>query len=132
MSSARTIDANYDHPEFLIVRERVYDRHAITSTALDFARFHARVKCYVSNILVAYRSAASAAAVTAWALLLDTVQGTASAIASSTIAWISATSTDSMKTIALNLTLNADQWLSLHFSDAKGKVYVEYQYQVLP
>ena len=132
MSSAQTVDSNYDHPEYTIVRERVYDRVGATSSTLDFARFRARVKCYVSNIIVGLRSVASAAAVTAFACLMDSFEGTVSAIAGSTIAWISATSVGSVQTIALNLTLTANQFLGLKFSDPKGKYYVEYQYQILP
>jgi hypothetical protein len=132
MSSAQTVVANYDHPEYLVVREQRYDRVGITSSTLDFARFRARVKCYVSNILIGIRSAASLAALTAFAVIMDTYEGTVSAVAGSTVAWVSATSVGSVQTIALNLTLNADQWLGLKFTDAKGKVYVEYQYQVLP
>lgn len=136
MTTANKVSARYDHPEYLISRECQYDRVAITASTLKFACFHARVKMYVANILVAMRSIASLAALTCIAYISDSIEGTASAIAGTTIAWISATSVanlgGSIQTIALNLTLNADQFLSLGFSDAKGKVFVEYQYTVLP
>ena len=132
MSSAQAVSARYDHPEYLIVRSQMFDRHGITSSSLKFAQFHARVKMYVSNIIIGIRSAASLAALNAAAYLADSYQGTASAIAGATATWISATSVGSIQTIALNLTLTENQYLSLGFNDAKGKVFVEYQYQILP
>lgn len=132
MSSAQAVVAKYDHPEYLVVREKMYDRVAVGSSTLKYALFHARVTMYVSNILIGVRSAASLAALTAWAVLADTIEGTYSAVAGSTVAWISATSVGSVQTIALNLTLAANSYLGLQFTDAKGKYFVEYQYQILP
>lgn len=127
MSSGR-----YDHPENIITRSAQMDRVAITSSALSFAKFHARALMYVTNIIVGIRSVASIAALNMAAQHHSTIAAAVSAISGATLSWVSATSVGSYHTLALNRTMNAGEALSLIFNDAKGKVFVEYQYQLLP
>ena len=54
------------------------------------------------------------------------------AVAGTTTAWISATSVGSYQTIALNRTLLLGEYLGIIFTDAKGKVHVMYEFQILP
>lgn len=122
----------YDAPEYNILREQQYDRVAITSSALYFAQFIARAKMYVTNIIVGIRSVASLAALTAIVGHKISAMAAFSAVAGTTTAWISATSVGSYQTIALNRTLNAGEGLGIVFTDSKGKVYVSYEYRVLP
>lgn len=125
------LDRNYDAPEFNITREAIQDRVAITASTLYFAQFHARARMYVTNIIVGIRSVASIAGLTA-----DVGHGislaAAFSLAAKSVAWISATSVGSYHTIALNRTLAAGEKLGLIFNDAKGKVFVSYEYQILP
>jgi hypothetical protein len=104
----------------------------ITSSALYFAQFHARAKMYVTNIIVGIRSVASLAALTAIVGHGTSLAAAFSAVAGTTTAWISATSVGSYHTIALNRTLLAGEKLGLIFTDAKGKVFVSYEYRILP
>lgn len=126
------LDRNYDSPEFNITRDAQHDRVAITSSTLHFAQFHARARMYVTNIVVGIRSAASLAALTMIVQHKASIAAAVSAIAGTTTAWISATSVGSYHTVALNRTLAAGECLGLIFSDAKGKVFVSYEYQILP
>lgn len=126
------LNQNYDGPEHNITRDCIQDRVAVTSSALYFAQFVARARMYVTNVVVGIRSAASLAALTA--IMGHGVSAAAafSAVAGTTTAWISATSVGSYHTIALNRTLAAGEKLGLIFTDAKGKVFVSYEYQILP
>lgn len=126
------LDRNYDSPEFNITREAIYDRVGITSSTLYFAQFIARARMYVTNIVVGIRSVASLAALTAIVGHKISAAAAFSAVAGTTTAWISATSVGSYHTIALNRTLALGEGLGLIFTDAKGKVYVSYEYQILP
>jgi hypothetical protein len=125
------LDRNYDSPEYNITRDQQFDRVAITASTLYFAKFVARARCYVTNIVIGIRSVASIAALTA-----DVGHGASIAaafsLAAKSCAWISATSVGSYQTIALNRTLAAGETLGLLFNDAKGKVHVTYEYQILP
>lgn len=87
---------------------------------------------YVTNIIVGIRSVASLAALTMIVQHHASIAAAVSAIAGTTTAWISATSVGSYQTVALNRTLAAGECLSLIFTDAKGKVFVSYEYQILP
>lgn len=122
----------YDHPENVITRDAQFDRVAITSSSLSFAKFHARALMYVTNVIVGIRSVASIPALNMAAQHHASIDAAISAIAGATLSWVSATSVGSYHTLALNRTLNAGEALSLKFNDAKGKVFVEYQYQLLP
>jgi len=122
----------YDHPENIITRDCQMDRVAITSSALSFAKFHARALMYVTNVIVGIRSVASLAALNMAAQHHASIAAAISAISGATLSWISATSVGSYHTLALNRTMNAGEALSLKFNDAKGKVFVSYQYQLLP
>ena len=126
------LDKNYDAPEYNITREAIYDRVGITSSTLYFAQFVARGRMYVTNIVIGIRSVASLAALTAIVGHGTSAAAAFSAVAGTTTAWISATSVGSYHTIALNRTLAAGEKLGLVFTDAKGKVYVSYEYQLLP
>lgn len=126
------LDRNYDSPEFNITRDMQFDRVAITSSTLYFAQFYARARMYVTNIIVGIRSVASLAALTAYVGHRVSANAAFSQVAASTVAWISATSVGSYQTIALNRTLALGEYLGLNFSDAKGKVHVMYEYQILP
>ena len=126
------LDKNYDAPEFNITRDMQFDRVAITSSSLYFAQFYARARMYVTNIIIGVRSVASLAALTAIAGHRLSANAAFSAVAGTTVAWISATSVGSYQTIALNSTLLIGEYLGLVFSDAKGKVHVMYEYQILP
>lgn len=126
------INRNYDSPEYNITRDMQYDRVAITSSTLYFAQFVARARMYVTNIAVGIRSAASLAALTMIVGHKVTVNAAFSAVAGSTTAWLSATSVGSYQTLALNRTLESGEALGLVFTDAKGKVHVTYEYQILP
>ena len=122
----------YDHPENIITRDQQYDRVAITSSTLGFAKFHARALMYVTNVIVGIRSAASMIALGMITHHHATLATAGSVVAAKTLTWISANSVGSYHTMALNRTMNAGEALSLVFNDAKGKVFVEYQYQLLP
>lgn len=126
------LDRAYDAPEYNITRDAQQDRVAITSSALYFAQFHARARMYVTNIIVGIRSAASLAALTAIVGHGVSLAAAFSAVAGTTTAWLSATSVGSYHTIALNRTLAAGEKLGIIFTDAKGKVFVSYEYQILP
>lgn len=126
------LDRNYDSPEFNITRDQQYDRVAITSSSLYFAQFYARARMLVTNIIVGIRSAASLNALTAIVGNAVSIAGAFSNIPLATIAWISAASVGSYQTVALNRTLASGEKLGLVFSDAKGKVFVMYEYQILP
>ena len=126
------LDKNYDSPEFNITREMQYDRVAITSSTLYFAQFIARARCYVTNIVIGIRSAASLAALTAILGHKISANVAFSAVAGTTTAWISATSVGSYQTIVLNRTLAIGEGLGIVFTDSKGKVFVSYEYQILP
>ena len=126
------LDNEYAAPEFNITRDQQYDRVAITSSTLEFAQFHARARMYVTNIIVGIRSIASLAALTMIVQHKASLAAAVSAIAGTTTAWISATSIGSYHTVALNRTLAAGECLGLIFTDAKGKVFVSYEYQILP
>lgn len=126
------LNNNYDSPEYNITRDMQYDRVAITASTIYFARFHARARMYVTNIIIGIRSVASLAALTAIVGHFASLAAAASAVAGTTTAWISATSVGSYHTIALNRTLAAGEALGIVFTDAKGKVFVSYEYQILP
>ena len=126
------LDRNYDSPEYNITRECIQDRVAITSSTLYFAQFVARARMYVTNIAIGIRSVASLAALTAIVGHGVSAAAAFSAVAGTTTAWISATSVGSYHTIALNRTLAIGEKLGIVFTDAKGKVYVSYEYQILP
>lgn len=126
------LDNQYAAPEFNITREQIYDRVGITSSTLYFAQFIARARMYVTNIVIGIRSAASLAALTAIVGHKVSANAAFSAVAGTTTAWLSATSVGSYHTIALNRTLAAGEGLGLVFTDAKGKVFVSYEYQILP
>ena len=126
------LDRNYDSPEYNITRDAQHDRVAITASTLYFAQFHARARMYVTNIIVGVRSAFSLAAVTAIVGHGTSLAAAFSAVAGTTTAWLSATSVGSYHTIALNRTLAAGEKLGVLMTDAKGKVFVSYEYQILP
>lgn len=126
------LNQNYDGPEYNITRDQQYDRVAITSSTLYFAQFVARARMYVTNIIIGVRSVASLAALTAIVGHGTSIAAAFSNIAAATVAWISATSVGSYHTVALNRTLAAGEKLGIVFSDAKGKAFVLYEYQILP
>ncbi|MBM3460740.1 MAG: hypothetical protein FJX76_01435 [Armatimonadetes bacterium] len=126
------LDRNYDSPEYNVTHIDQYDRVGITSSTLYFAQFIARARMYVTNIVVGIRSVASLAALTVIVGHGTSAAAAFSAVAGTTNAWISATSVGSYNTITLNRTLASGEKLGLVFTDAKGKVYVSYEYQLLP
>ena len=126
------LDKSYDAPEYNVTRDTQMDRVALTNSALYYAQFHARARMYVTNIVIGIRSAASAAAVTAIVGHAVSLNAAFSAVAGTTTAWISATSVGSYHTIALNRTLAIGEKLGLIFTDAKGKIFVSYEFQILP
>ncbi len=127
------LDKNYDAPEYNITRDEQFDRVAITSSTLYFAQFYARARMYVTNVIIGIRSAASLAAFTAVVGHRASANAAFSVAAGSLVAaWISATSVGSYQTIAVNRTLALGEYLGINFSDAKGKVHVMYEYQILP
>jgi hypothetical protein len=129
---AGPLNNSYDSPEYNITREAVMDRVAITSSSLYFGQFIARARMYVTNVVIGIRSAASLAALTAIMGHKVSANAAFSAVAGTTKAWVSATSVGSYHTVALNRTLAAGEGLGIVFTDAKGKVYVSYEYQILP
>jgi hypothetical protein len=126
------LDQQYDGPQYNRVDYAQYDRVAITSSTLYFAQFIAHARMYVTNIIVGIRSVASLAALTMIVGHGASAAGAFSAVAGTTTAWISATSVGSYHTVALNRTLASGEKLGLVFTDAKGKVYVSYEYRILP
>ena len=126
------LDKGYSGAEYNITRDAQFDRVAITSSTLYFAQFIARGRMYVTNIVIGIRSVTSLAALTAIVGHGATPSTAFSAVAGTTTAWISATSVGSYQTIALNRTLAAGEKLGIVFTDAKGKVFVSYEYQILP
>lgn len=129
---AGPLDNSYSAPEYNITREAIYDRVAITASTIYFAQFMARARMYVTNIVIGVRSVASLAALTAIVGHKISAMAAFSAVTGSTTAWISATSVGSYHTFALNRTLAAGEGLGIIFTDSKGKVYVSYEYQILP
>ena len=127
-----SLDVQYDGPEYNVTRHCVQDRVAITASTLYFAQFIARTRMYVGSIVVGIRSVASLAALTMIVGHKVSAAAAFSAVAGTTTAWISATSVGSYHTVALNRTLAAGEGLGLIFTDAKGKVYVSYDYRLLP
>lgn len=125
-------NVRYDHPEYLVTREQQYDRVAVTSSALYFAQFIARARMYVTNVVIGVRSAASVPGLGAAMGHKISANAAFSAVAAATATWVSATSVGSYHTIALNRTLAAGEGLGILFNDAKGKVFVSYEYQILP
>ena len=125
------LDKNYDSPEYNITRDTQFDRVAITASTLTVAKFHARARMYVTNIIIGIRSVASVPGLNAVVQHQASIAAAVSATAA-TATWISATSIGSYHTIALNRTLAAGECLSLLFNDAKGKVFVSYEHQILP
>lgn len=126
------LDRNYSSPEYNVTHEAIYDKAAITASTLYVAQFIARARMYVTNIVIGIRSIASLAALTAIVGHKISPAAAFSAVAGTTTAWISATSVGSYHTIALNRTLAKGEGLGIIFTDAKGKVYVSYEYQILP
>lgn len=126
------LDRNYSSPEYNVTHDCQQDRVAITTSTLYYAQFIARARMYVTNIVIGIRSAASLAALTAIVGHKVSAAGAFSAVAGTTTPWISATSVGSYHTIALNRTLAAGEGLGIVFTDSKGKVYVSYEYQILP
>lgn len=127
------LDRAYDSPEYNITRDQQFDMVAITSSSLYFAQFYARARCYVTNIIVGVRSVASVAAMTAVVGHRANAAAAFSVAAGSLVAaWISATSVGSYQTIVVNRTLAAGEYLGIKFNDAKGKVHVMYEFQILP
>jgi len=122
----------YDHPENVITRDQQYDKVPITASTLAVAKFHARALMYVTNVIVGIRSVASLAALGMVTHHHSSISAAGSVVSGATLTWVSATSVGSYHTMALNRTMNAGEALSLLFNDAKGKVFVEYQYQLLP
>ena len=126
------LDREYSSPEYNVTHMDQYDRVAITSSTLFFAQFYARARMYVTNIVVGIRSVASLAALTAWVGHGVSIAAAFSNVAGTTKAWLSATSVGSYNTITLNRTLASGEKLGLTFTDSKGKVFVSYEYQILP
>ena len=126
------LDKNYDSPEYNVTRDQQFDRVGITSSTLYFAQFYARARCYVTNVIIGIRSAASLAALTAIMGHRVSANAAFSAVAGTTTAWISATSVGSYQTIALNRTLLIGEYLGIVFTDSKGKIHVMYEFQILP
>lgn len=126
------LNNRYDAPEYNITREAIYDRAAITASTVYVAKFIARARMYVTNIVIGVRSVASIVGLNAVVGHGATPAAAFSAVAAATATWLSATSVGSYHTIALNRTLAPGEALGLLFNDAKGKVYVSYEYQILP
>lgn len=126
------LDQNYDGPEFNVTHSRMYDRVAVGSSALYYGQFYARARMYVTNIMVGVRSAASLAALTANIGHRASANAAFSVVAASTISWLSATSVGSYRTLALNRTLALGEFLGVKFTDAKGKYFISYEFQILP
>jgi len=126
------LDQPYDGPQYNRVEHAQYDRVAITSSTLYFAQFIAHARMYVTNIVVGIRSVASLAALSMDVGHKASIAAAFSLVATGTTAWISATSIGSYHTVALNRTLAIGEGLGLVFTDAKGKVFVSYEYQILP
>lgn len=124
----------YDHPENVVLREAIMPKVAITASATPLAAFRARVKMYVTKVIVGINSVASLAGLVLQVKHGVSLQGISSVVAGGTTAltWVSATSLGSVHTAEINKTLEAGEFLCLTANDAKGKVFVEYQYQVLP
>lgn len=127
------LDRNYDSPEYNVTREVQMDRVAVTSSSLYFAQFYARARMYVTNCIIGVRSVASVAAMTAVVGHRANANAAFSVAAGSLVAaWISATSVGSYQTITVNRTLEAGEFLGIQVNDAKGKLHVTYEYQILP
>lgn len=130
---AGPLNLNYDAAEFNITRDAQFDRVAITASTLYFAQFYARARMYVTNCIIGIRSIASVAAMTAVMGHRANAAAAFSVAAGSLVAaWISATSVGSYQTITVNRTLELGEYLGIQFNDAKGKVHVMYEYQILP
>ena len=125
------LDRNYDAPEYNVTRDYQVDRIIVASSAIYYAQFVARGRMYVTNIIVGVRSVFSAAALTTIVGHGASIAAAFSLVASSTLAWISATSIGSYHTVALNRTLAAGEKLGVSFTVVTGKAYVSYEYQLL-
>jgi hypothetical protein len=130
---AGPLNLNYDAAEFNITRDQQFDRVAITASTLYFAQFYARARMYVTNIIIGVRSIASVAAMTAVVGHRANAAAAFSVAAGSLVAaWISATSVGSYQTVVCNRTLAAGEFLGIQVNDAKGKIFVMYEFQILP
>lgn len=126
------LDKNYDSPEFNITRDQQYDRVAIGSSSLYYAQFYARARMYVTNIIIGIRSVTSLAAITANIGHRLSANAAFSAVAASSVAWISSNSIGSYQTVALNRTLALGEFLGVRLTEATGKIFVSYEFQILP
>ena len=124
----------YDHPEHTITRKDAQDRVAITASTLKFAMFRATAKFLVTKVIVGIRSVASIPGLIVTLYHGVSLQGVASAVSGSptALSFLSATSLGSVHTFEANRTLNTGEFLAIGANDAKGKLYVEYQYKILP
>lgn len=126
------LDQNYDGPEHNITRDHQVDFIAVTVSTNHYAQFHARARVFVSNIIVGVRSVFSAAALTTIVGHGTAINAAFSAVAGSTLAWISATSVGSYHTFAINRTLATGEKLGVRFTVVTGKAFVGYEYRILP
>jgi hypothetical protein len=126
------LDKAYDAPEYNITRDCQMDRVKPAVSTLYYAQFYARARMYVTNVVVGLRSAASVAAITVAMGHKISANVAFSVVASSTLAWISATSVGSYHTLALNRTLAAGEYLGLLFNEPTGEFHVTYEFQILP
>lgn len=126
------LDQNYDGPEYNITRDHQVDTGQVTVSTLHMAQFVARSRVFVSNIIVGVRSAFSAAALTAIVGHGTSIAAAFSAVAGSTLAWISATSVGSYHTFAINRTLATGEKLGVRFTVVTGDAAVLYEYRILP
>ena len=101
------LDTNYDAPEYNITRHAQFDMIPVTISTRYYAQFVARGRMYVTNIIIGVRSVFSAAALTTAVGHGASIAAAFSIVASSTLAWISATSVGSYHTFAINPPLAA-------------------------
>lgn len=126
------LDQDYDGPEYNVTRDAQFDRIIVAASTIYYAQFVARARMYVTNIVVGVRSVFSAAALTTIVGHGASIAAAFSLVASSTLAWISATSVGSYHTVALNRTLAIGEKLGVSFTVVTGKAFVSYEYRILP
>ena len=129
---AGPLNNNYDAPEFNITRDHQFTDVEPNVSTKYYAQFVARARMYVTNIIVGITSAASVAAFTTFFGHKATVTTAESAIAGSTMTFLSALSLNTYMTYALNRTLAAGECLAWLSKEPSGRFHVTYEFQILP
>ena len=129
---AGPLNNNYDAPEYNITRDCQFSDVGPAVSTKYYAQFVARARMYVTDVIVGITSAASVAAITTFFGHKATATTAESAIAGSTMTFLSALSLNTYMTYAMNRTLAAGECLAWLSKEPTGMFHVTYEYQILP